>query len=82
MFNFRLVDHRGYVSNRETTQATGNHFNLPGHILADLQVTCIERIRKNNIMYRKTREDYHIAIHQGINRIKLKNGHGKVIVHI
>ena len=50
MLKFRLADHRGYVSNKETTQATGSHFNLPGHTLAHLQVTCIERVKKNNTL--------------------------------
>ena len=29
MLKFFLGDHCGYVSNQETTQAAGNHFNLP-----------------------------------------------------
>ena len=33
---FCLADHRGYINNQDETQATGKHFNSPGHSLADL----------------------------------------------
>ena len=32
----RLADHRGYITNQVTSKATGAHWNLPGHSLADL----------------------------------------------
>ena len=72
MLKFRLADHRGYVTNKDTSKATGYHFNLPGHTRADLEVTCIERVRKSNAPYRKIREDYHIrrfdTFYKGMNR--------------
>ena len=30
----------GYVSNKQTNEAIGQHFNLPGHNIADLQMRC------------------------------------------
>ena len=39
---FRIDKHRGYISNRKIDQATGDHFNKPGHSLADLSVTALE----------------------------------------
>ena len=57
---FRLADHRGYVVSKDTTQATGRHFNLPGHNLADMSITVVEQVRKNDIIYRKEREEKHI----------------------
>ena len=42
---FRLADHRGYISNKLTSKATGNHFNLPDHALSDLSVTIIEQVK-------------------------------------
>ena len=70
MLKSRLAQHRGYVSNN--IEATGQHFNLPGHSLADLMVTIIEQVRKSDTLYRKEREEYHIrrfnTIHKGINR--------------
>ena len=72
MLKFCLADHRGYVVNQDTTTATGLHFNLPGHSLADLSVTPIEQVRKNDTVYRKEREEFHIrrfnTLHKGLNR--------------
>ena len=36
-----LADHCGYVTNNVTSTPTGEHFNLPGHSLADLYITVI-----------------------------------------
>ena len=36
MLQTRVADHCGYVSNGRTDKATGAHFNMPGHPLADL----------------------------------------------
>ena len=46
MLKFRLADHRGYINNQDETQATGKHFNSPGHSLADLSITVLEKVRK------------------------------------
>ena len=74
MLKYRLADHRGYITNQVTTQATGAHFNLPGHSLADLEVTIIEQTTKKNTEYRKEREHYFIrkfnTFYKGINRQK------------
>ena len=42
MLRFRLADHRGYISRGDKEKATCDHFNLPGHSLADLRVTVLE----------------------------------------
>ena len=69
---FRIDDHRGYISNRKIDKATGDHFNKPGHSQADLSVTGLERVKRNNPLYRKEREDYFIRLfdtyHRGINK--------------
>ena len=44
--SFCLVEHRGYINNQDETQATGKHFNLPGHSLADLSITGLEKAKK------------------------------------
>ena len=68
----RLSDHRGYISNQVIGVATGDHFNLPGHSLADLSITVLERVKKNDESYRKEREKYLInklnTHYKGINR--------------
>ena len=71
MLKFRRDDHRGYVNNHVDT-ATGSHFNQPGHSLADMSVTVLEYVRKNNDLYRKKHEEYFICkfktIQKGMNR--------------
>ena len=37
-------------------KATGDHFNLPGHRLADMEVTIIEKIFNEDPQFRKQRE--------------------------
>lgn len=74
MLKFRLADHRGYVVNKDTSKATGAHFNSPGHSLADLTVTVIEQTKRKSDVYRKEREHYFIrkfdTYYNGMNRQK------------
>ena len=74
MLKYRLAEHRGYVTNGVTSQATGEHFNMPGHSLADLSVTIIEQTFRKNSEYRKERESYFIrrfdTFYNGINKQK------------
>ena len=66
----RLNQHRGYVT-RKTNDATGIHFNLPGHKLSDMRITALEKVKSNDPIYRKEREKYHIrklnTFYQGMN---------------
>ena len=72
IIKFRIAEHRSYISNQVIARATGAHFNLPGHSLADLRYTVIEQVKYNNEAYRKERETYHInkfnTFYKGINR--------------
>ena len=43
-FKDRVQEHRGYVTQKKLHTATGAHFNLPGHTLADLIATAYERV--------------------------------------
>ena len=67
----RLSDHRGYISSQVESRATGAHFNLPGHSLADLSVTLLEQT-KSDPEYRREREKYFIrkfdTVNNGINK--------------
>ena len=51
-----VADHHDYVSKGRTDKATGAHFNMPGHSLADLRVSIIEQTRGKSAEYRKERE--------------------------
>ena len=84
MLKFRLDDHRGYVNNHVDT-ATGSHFKQPGHSLADMSVTVLEQVRKNNDSYRQEREEYFVrklnTIQKRMNRkILTELEHGKDLV--
>ena len=60
IIKFRIADHRSYISNQVIARATGAHFNLPGHSLADMRYTVLEQVKYNNEAYRRERETYHI----------------------
>lgn len=57
----RFSEHRGYVNNRHLNKATGEHFNLPGHSVADMKVTILEKIYSQDEMIRKEREAMFIS---------------------
>ena len=63
----RISEHLTYIRTCDMTQPTGHHFNLPGHSLADLKVLVIEKVKKNDTLYRKEREHCY-AFQNGINR--------------
>ena len=71
MLKARLSDHRGYINTQVVGVSTGDHFNLPGQSLADLKITILERVKKNDESYRKVRETYFInkfnTFYRGIN---------------
>jgi len=73
MFKERIYDHIGYVKNKNESQATGLHFNKPGHSVSDMKFTVIEGVKKNDKLYRKEREKQLInkfnTYHEGINRM-------------
>ena len=66
-----LAEHCRYVGNNDTT-STGQHFNSPGHSIADLSITVKEQVKKNNMLYRKEIEELHIrrfnTLYKGLNR--------------
>ena len=68
----RLAEHRGYITNQVVNTATGAHYNLPGHSLADLKVTILEQTKSSDEDYRLEREKYFIrkfdAFNKGLNR--------------
>jgi hypothetical protein len=60
ILKFRLADRRGYVNNFDESEATGKHFNSPGHSLSDLSIVIVEKVRSSDDMYRKERVKYFI----------------------
>ena len=74
MLKFCLAGHCDYVRNQTLDKATGEHFSLPGHSLSDFTITVIEQSKRNNNLYRKEREEYHInrfyTFYKGLNKKK------------
>ena len=54
----RLSQHCGYVD--RNVEATGRHFNLPGHSKSDLSVTIVEKIHDKEVWVREEIEFMHI----------------------
>ena len=69
----RTSEHISYIRSKNLAQATGYHFNLPGHSLSDMKVSGLELIKNPDSEYRKERESYIIrkfnSFYKGINRI-------------
>ena len=69
----RFSNHRGYVNRKEIAKATGNHFNLPGHSVSDMNFQIIEKVFNKDDFFRKEREKMFIQKFnskvKGINRI-------------
>ena len=68
----RIAEHRGYISNSIKSKTTGEHFNLPGHNLAHMEVTILEKIRNMDPQFRKQREQMWIekfnTKYKGLNK--------------
>mgnify|MGYP002630892968 CR=1 FL=1 len=54
----RFGQHANYVD--RNSEATGKHFNLPGHSKSDMRVTIIEKIHKRYVWTREEIESMHI----------------------
>ena len=74
----RFRQHRGYVRNKEVEKSTGEHFNKPGHQMADMRITVLEKLKSSDAQLRKTRESFYI---QRFNtKYKGMNKNPKVLV--
>ena len=66
----RFREHLSYVD--RNVEATGNHFNLPGHSKSDMKVTVLEKVHSRDIWMREEREHELIrkcnTFYKGINR--------------
>ena len=68
----RISEHVGYIRTNKKSEASGEHFNLPGHSLSNMKVTIIEKVLKQDELYRKERETIHIrkfnTFYNGLNK--------------
>ena len=66
-FRDRFLEHRGYVSQKDINQPTGEHFNQPGHSVQNILPTIIERVLPtNNKTLRLRRESYWIKEYESV----------------
>ena len=56
MFKDRIYEHLGYVRNCDMDKITGEHFNKNGHKISDMKFSILEKVKKNDVHYRKERE--------------------------
>ena len=68
----RFSEHKGYVNNNKLNQATGAHFNLPGHSISDMSIMAIQKVYNRGAPYRKELEKEEISkfrsFRHGINK--------------
>ena len=67
----RISEHIGYARTKNADKTTGKHFNLPGHTVANLTATILEKVHSDDIFYRKERETFFIrkfnTYYRGLN---------------
>ena len=59
LMKHRFSEHRGYVNNQVKSVATAEHFNLPGHSLANMTMTILEQVKKKNHVKKGKRKVLH-----------------------
>ena len=68
----RISGHKGYITKPLKHKATGEHFNLPGHSVADMEVSIVEKTFNEDHQFRKQREQMWIeklnTKYKGLNR--------------
>ena len=64
----RISEHKTYIRTNKLNQPTGEHFNRPGHSLANLKITILEKMKTDSTLYRKERESYLIRKFDSYNR--------------
>ena len=52
----RIYQHVDYARNKTLSQATGEHFNLPGHSMHNMKFTVLEQVKSNDPLYARERE--------------------------
>ena len=64
--------HLGYIANNNQTQATGRHFNLPGHNSSHMTISVLEIVSRKDKSYREQRESHWIdkfnLVYRGMNK--------------
>ena len=56
----RISEHICYIRIKRMDKSTGAHSNEIGHSLGNMTATILEKVKSEDIFYRKERESYHI----------------------
>ena len=68
----RFSQHIQNVKSENPSTSTGLHFNLPGHSIANMKISIVEKCFNDSKMYRKIRESFFInkfeTKHLGLNK--------------
>ena len=69
----RFKEHISYVENKQLEKATGEHFNLKGHSVSDMEFVVLEKVFNLDPGVRKERESLFIknfnTKHKGMNKL-------------
>ena len=56
-FQHRFSEHLGYIKSDKISEPSGEHFNLPGHQLSDIEGLILEKVRNGNPFILRAREE-------------------------
>ena len=63
----RFNEHLGYVRTK-SNDPTGQHFNLPGHSISNMEVSVLEKVFEKSRAVRETRESFWIQEFQTVSK--------------
>ena len=68
----RFSQHRDYVKSENLEEPSGEHFNLPGHSVSDIEGIVLEQVKSQDPFVLKSREHDYIrkfdTFRNGLNR--------------
>ena len=56
-FQIRFSEHLGYIKSEKCSEPSGEHFNLPGHKLSDIEGMVLEQVKNKNPYILRAREE-------------------------
>ena len=59
-FRERMCEHLGFVRNKVTSEAMGEHYNFPGHSKNYMKFTIIEKVKSKDPLYEEEWGKIHI----------------------
>ena len=71
-FQKRFSQHRDYIKSNDKNEPSGEHFNLPGHSVSDIEGLVIEKVKSNDPFVLKAQEHHYIqkfdSFRNGLNK--------------